>query len=401
MAHRRKVLLAAAAAVAAARLGGSALRFTARTAAARRQGRPLEPDVPAPPPSLGLAGAVALDTLLTLPMPLLSSTGSADHYARSAAELDDAVRWYDDAGWLDDPAGRHPAPARAADGRVEALGGRRTGLDVLRFDSGWQPVDGEPGGERWRGFTSNSVVPVTLLRHPGGPRPWLVAVHGQSMGRASDVRMLGARRLHHALGINVALPVLPLHGPRAQGFAPDEMFVSNVYPVNNVLGLTQSVWDLRRLVRWLRDDQGAPAVGVLGLSLGSYACALLSTHEPDLDCVVAVVPTSDLASSLREAEPAIPSRRRLHRELHDERSALVHRVVSPLARPCLVPHEHRHIVAGVADRVAPPAGAAELWRHWGRPSIEWRPRGHMTTWRSAGYHAHLDAILAGAGLVGG
>ena len=41
--------------------------------------------------------------------------------------------------------------------------------------------------------------------------------------------MLRARRLHEELGVNVALPVLPLHGPRAAGFASDRQFVSNVF----------------------------------------------------------------------------------------------------------------------------------------------------------------------------
>ena len=65
--------------------------------------------MPAPAPSVGLAGAVALDTLLTMPMPLLASAGSASAHRRASVELDDAVRTYDAAGWLDDPAGRHPA----------------------------------------------------------------------------------------------------------------------------------------------------------------------------------------------------------------------------------------------------------------------------------------------------
>ena len=239
---------------------------------------------------------------------------------------------------------------------------------------------------------------MRVLRHPGRPRPWLVAVHGQGMGRPSDDRMLRVLRLHEELGLNLALPVLPLHGPRAAGFAPDQQFVSNVHPVNNVLGLTQSVWDLRRLLLWLRGDQEATAVGVLGLSLGSYACSLLSTVERDLACVVAVVPTSDLAGSLRSSEPALRSKRQLHRALYDERATLVHRVVSPVARPCLVAPDRRFIVAGQADRIASPAGAAELWRHWDEPSILWRPRGHVTTPRSAEYDDHLTSVLTTIGL---
>jgi hypothetical protein len=373
------------------RVGGSAARLTARAAVAHRRNEELEPGVPAPAPSAGLFAASALDALAVLPLPLLSSTGTAAHYRASSAEVDEAVRSYDRAGWLDDPSGRHPAPTSSPDVRAGDHG--------ITFASGWQPQADEPGADRWRGFTANDTVPVTLLQHEGEPRPWLVLVHGQGMGRPSDPRMLSARFLHESLGINVALPVLPLHGPRSAGLQPHQQFVSNVYPVNNVLGLTQAVWDLRRLMMWLREAQGAPAIGALGVSLGSYACSLLATQEPHLACVVGVVPTSDLARSLAESVPAIPSRRHLHRALHDERSALVHRVVSPLRGPCLVPFERRHLVAGVADRIAPPSGAVELWRHWGEPDVEWRPRGHLTTWQSAAYRDHVGAVLAAAGLV--
>jgi hypothetical protein len=76
----------------------------------------------------------------------------------------------------------------------------------------------------------------------------------------------------------------------------------------------------------------------------------------------------------------------------------VHRVVSPVARPCLVPRDRRFIVAGQADRVASPSGAAELWRHWEEPSILWRPRGHVTTARPPEYDDHLLAVLGASGL---
>ena len=48
-----------------------------------------------------------------------------------------------------------------------------------------------------------------------GPRPWVVCVHGALMGRGSvDLRLFRARHLHEQLGLNVLLPVMPLHGPR-------------------------------------------------------------------------------------------------------------------------------------------------------------------------------------------
>ena len=192
--------------------------------------------------------------------------------------------------------------------------------------------------------------------------------------------------------------MLPLHGKRRAGFRPEQQFVSNVYPVNNVIGLSQSMWDLRRLLAWLREHEAAPSIGVLGYSLGSYAVALLSTLDGDLDCVVAVIPSADMAEPLRAVEPLAPSKRRAHRAVHDWRSTVAHSVVSPLARPCLVPRDRRFIVAGQGDHVAPPAGAVLLWKHWEESSILWRPRGHLTTARSAAYDRYLASILGASGL---
>ncbi len=69
-------------------------------------------------------------------------------------------RFYADAGWLDDPAGRHPAPDRCPFrcDRATFVAASRSS----RFDSGWDPVEGEPGGERWRSFDANRVVTVRL-----------------------------------------------------------------------------------------------------------------------------------------------------------------------------------------------------------------------------------------------
>ncbi|CAJ1582891.1 hypothetical protein [[Mycobacterium] wendilense] len=375
--------------------GVAGAREVVRADTARRRGVTTRAGVPVPKPSMGLWMAASVDALLATPMPLLSSLGSADDYAAAAIELEAAVRYYGDAGWLDAPQLRHRRPKPPNNVQISALS---SGMEIARFDSGWRPDPGEPGSTRWRTFRANERVPVRLLRHPGAPRPWLVAVHGQGMGRPSDINMLRVRHLHEKLGINIALPVLPLHGPRSCGFSPSGQFASNIFAVNNVLGLTQAVWDIRRLLQWLRDDQRAPSIGLLGVSLGSYVANLLSTLEGNLACVVAVVPTSDLAASMREAEPVTSAKRRWHREVHDHRSTLVHQVVSPLARPCLVPHRRRHIVAGQVDRIAPPRGAAELWRHWEEPSIAWCPRGHVTAWRGAAYDDHVASVLSSAGL---
>ncbi len=324
--------------------------------------------------------------------------GSQGDYDRSSSELDDAVRFYEANGWVDDPAGYFVAPQAPHEVSISPLRARHGPLEVLRFQSEWEPHLGEPGRDRWRSFVANGEVHTTMLRHDDGPRPWLVCVHGQGMGRRSDLEFFRLRRMHHHLGINVLLPVLPLHGPRREGTRAEQQFVSNVYPVNNTLGLAQAIWDLRRILAWLREHEHAASIGLYGFSLGSYVGSLLSTLVGDLACVISVVPSGDLAEALRTSEPALPSKRRAHRAIHDSRSATLHRIVSPLSLPCRVPKERRFIIAGQGDRIAVPPGAILLWRHWDEPEIEWRPRGHLTTAWSADYDDHLVGILRASGL---
>jgi hypothetical protein len=372
--------------------------YSARAALARRRGLPMFRDVPIPAPTFGLAAGVALDELVLIPMRVLASIAPRRDRDRSAVELEEAVRFYETTGWLDEPASYFSTPPALDDVDRRVTRHRRGVVETLRFSSGFEPHPGEPGSQRWRSFGANRDVFARVLRHDGEPRPWLVAVHGQGMGRISDIDFLRVRRLHETLGVNVVLPVLPLHGPRREGMRLEQQFVSNVYLVNNVLGLAQAVWDLRRLLTWLRDHERAPSVGVYGFSLGSYVASLLSTLDGDLACVIAVVPAGDLAEAMRIGRAPFGSKPPTDGVLHDERSARVHRVVSPLAAPCRVPKERRFIVAGLGDRFARPPGAVLLWRHWEKPPIRWQQSGHTTMARSDGYEAHLAAMLRASGL---
>ena len=113
------------------------------------------------------------------------------------------------------------------------------------FDSGYAPYPGEPGRERWLSYTATQRVYGLMLRHPE-PRPWLVCVHGTEMGRAGvDLRLFRAWHLHENLGLNVVLPVLPLHGPRKRG-VPKGAVLPGEDVLDNVHAAAQAVWDIRR-----------------------------------------------------------------------------------------------------------------------------------------------------------
>ncbi|MBY0400706.1 hypothetical protein K2X89_10450, partial [Myxococcota bacterium] len=119
------------------------------------------------------------------------------------------------------------------------------------------------------------------------------------------------------------------------------------------------------------------AVGLYGVSLGAYAVSLASAFIDDLACVIAGIPAVDFASLARDNEPW--AFKAYGGDLRTD-WGLVNQVmypVSPLTFEPRLPVEKRAIFAGVADRVARPDQARALWRHWGRPEIEWMSSGHV------------------------
>ena len=271
----------------------------------------------------------------------------------------------------------HAEPAAPGDYSIERrrFGGIRG--EWLRFESGWAPHDNAPGRDPWIDDDINNIAQVGLLRHPDHEaRPWLVLVHGAEMGRHRlDARIMRAEYFHNELGVNVAMPVLPRHGPRGPGTGhvrgefPSDDFVSNIH------GLTQAVWDVRQLLAWIR-DQGGDTIGIYGFSLGGNVTAQIAQHEPDVDALIAGCPAVSMVDLVRSNMP--PAIRRRHRELFDK-AAVASEVISPLSSAAVTPHENLVVLGAAHDRLADPLNqAARLWKHWDEPEFHVLPRGHVS-----------------------
>ncbi|HVN10958.1 MAG TPA: hypothetical protein VMT69_02610, partial [Kineosporiaceae bacterium] len=319
--------------------------------------------VPRPALSIALAAQVALDeALLAVAMTPSRFPLRAD-YHRVSRELADARALFGRRGWLADPASYHrtPPPLRPQDvtwSRHRTLGARyeQTPYERMSFDSGFAPRRQEPGGDRWRSFAANDTAAVTILRHDDGPRPWVVGVHGFCMGFAlADFRGLHADLLHRELGFNVAMPVLPLHGPRRVTRISGEPFLSFEL-MNGVHGMTQSIWDIRRLLGWIR-AQGAPSISVYGVSLGGYIAALLAGLEDGLDSVVAGIPVSDFPGLFHAHSPHHIRARSIEHKILGGPAEDVYRVISPLGFAPRLPRHRRFVFAGYGDRLSTPGQA--------------------------------------------
>jgi pimeloyl-ACP methyl ester carboxylesterase len=220
----------------------------------------------------------------------------------------------------------------------------------------------------------NERVHAYLLCHDDKPRPWVVVIHGHRMGESRDIRFLGSRRLHRDFGVNVAHLVLPMHGPRGRA---DALAFPGIDPVANLLGVTQSVADARALIAWIRNRTQQP-IGVFGVSLGGLVASMLAAFEPELACVVAGVPLTNISTMLadtvrtRWGDAAVDDAHFL-----DAAPVELSRLASPLTFAPSVPLERRFIYAAIGDRLVTAGQAEALWNHWDRPTILWLQGGHI------------------------
>ncbi|MDT5009007.1 MAG: hypothetical protein QOH57_624 [Mycobacterium sp.] len=353
-------------------------------------------ELPLVRPSFRLAAQALRDEVVLAGLQLSRPVSDGEDFERITHEVRDALDFYGQRGFLANPKAFYASPAPLTDLTLHQVNRRRHSYQRFVFDSGYAPYAGEPGRDRWLSYAASRREYGLLLRHPE-PRPWLVCVHGTEMGRAGvDLRLFRAWHLHHDLGLNVILPVLPLHGPRKRGI-PKGVALPGGDVMDDVHATAQAVWDIRRVLSWIRSQEPHSAIGLTGLSLGGYMAALVASLEDDLTCAILGVPVADLVDVLVR-----------HSGLSDDdprRDTIalakpLGRMVSPLSLTPRVPMQGRFIYGGLADRVVHPRDQViRLWEHWGKPEIVWYPGGHAGSFRSRPVNDFIDTALRRSGLV--
>ena len=336
------------------------------------------PDVPTSNNSLSITAKAAFDELslgssirFMLESPSSSKLDEIADEAHRGIELLEAgnfqaspITWRQDPG-LPNNISLTPASFRGLD------------YQKVKFTSNYQPPIDFPGFDRWQGYQANRDAHCLVLQHPGPQRPWIICVHGGAMGRDStNLFGMQAAKFHHEQGLNVLLPVLPLHGARRTGVMSGAGIIGG-YLTDTVFAMSQVIWDIQQMICWIR-DQEAERIGIYGISLGGYTTGLITQSEPDLACAIAGIPASRLAPMLgRLVEPRM-TEGLAERGIGLNEIEKLFKVISPLAEPPKLALDKRYIFAGVADRMVLPEHVAELWRHWEKPRIEWYQGSHVS-----------------------
>ena len=384
-------------------LGLSAASFVASGYLALGQ-EPVPSGVPEPRMGLGMAARAAEDEVSMCSIVLTTwplTVGS--RASRIGRELEEALALFEEKGWLGDPRSYHRTPPPLEEIGSGGLRHREPGFEHITFESSYAPWPEEPGRDRWLSYERNRTAHAWVLRHPPGePRPWVVCIHGIRVGSPrGNLAFFRPDYLHRELGLNLLFPVLPIHGPRRVGPVSGDRILSGDV-MDTLHTASQAMWDIRRLIFWLRTHEhpeDAPVVGVLGHSLGGYGAALLCSLEGSIDCAVVANPAVDPSHLFWRNALSLATRYLKTAGVTEEKMDVLLRVVSPLAMQPLVSRERRAIFAGVADRVVPPTEADSLWRHWERPRIAWYQGTHRAFLSTPEGRAFVATTLRGAGAV--
>jgi dienelactone hydrolase len=298
---------------------------------------------------------------------------SVDACAVAAAQLDDT-------GVAD--THREPPPLRILGLRRRRFGRRK--YEHLEYES--RPLLPQPLVDA--GHAEVEVAHARILRHDDAPRPWVVFIHGAEQGRLDDLFAFRAVHLHEELGLNVAFPVLPQHGPRRD--------LGKAWPgfdlLGNIATMMRAVSDARALIGWVAAEQ-APSISVVGMSLGGPVAALTAGLDDRVDAVCAMVPMLDAHATIAHHTERTGARgKRLAAMLREEPVRRLGAIIDPTELEPHAPPDRRLVIAALNDRMTSVKAAQRLHERW-QGDVHWHHGGHIGHLMSGAVRAQLDAFL--------
>lgn len=318
---------------------------------------------------------------------LIMSRDAPDLSGDIQGRMREMARVYASEELLAAPADFFPAPPLPRRVTVKGRGRLRGGLRLrLSFPSSYKTHD--PAYQPvLDAFGENRQCHALLLTHGQPGAPTVVCIHFWFGGHLTlDERVLAARAYYRA-GLDVVLFTLPFHGARTprQARLSGQLFPNrDLQRTNEAFG--QAVWDLRGLLRWLREERGAGPTGLVGLSLGGYTASLLAGLVSDLAFVVPIMAPCSFADVFwlhGEGRPGRAQAESVGFSLWDFRTMWA--AHTPLMHRPRLPRDRLLIVMGQGDRVVPLAHPLALARHWGGPRTMTYPGSHLVPLGRGGY----------------
>lgn len=247
------------------------------------------------------------------------------------------------------------------------------GTKVFRFDT--------PLPTAW---ANNNIVWGRFYRAGDDwrSRPAMLLLHGWNDAINHFVRFpMLARQLNRA-GINAVTLTAPYHfrrWPKGQGawgnfLCPDLLRTAQA--------VAQAVAENRAIAGWLL-EQGCPALGLWGISLGGWLAALTAHFDKRFHSLALVVPAARLDRLLDEAAFCRTIRAALRGQRLESPKFNLTALPPPLDTGRIL------LVEGLYDLFVPPETLDELWEKWGHPEI-WRlPCGHISVLGAPGLSGRI------------
>jgi pimeloyl-ACP methyl ester carboxylesterase len=133
----------------------------------------------------------------------------------------------------------------------------------------------------------------------------------------------------------------------------------------------------------------------MGMSLGGYTSSLIATVSRDIDFVMPMIPLASIADFAREQ-----GRLGVGAEADLQHAALerANWIVSPLARPPMLPASRALVIAAEHDRITPTSHARRIAGHFGCELVT-IPGGHLVQLGRSEAFRGLAAMLEREGII--
>lgn len=234
--------------------------------------------------------------------------------------------------------------------------------------------------------------------HGDKPRPTLIWIHGVVVDPYWLNSQMFSLSWFYKNGYDILLYTLPFHGYRMEwGDLLSGMgFFSHGMPHVNE-AMLQSVYDLRCWISYL-EQQGAPSVGVAGMSLGGYITTLAASADQRLAFAIPNVPVVMPTDMLMEWQPTSWVFQRMMKQQGINLTELRHMLAvhSPLTWQPVIAADKLLIIGGAGDRFISPRYVKALHQHWQGSRLHWFPGNHLLHLHQGEYLHLMQAFMRAA-----